>query len=275
MKKNNKKFYLTFNSLLLVIFSIIFLVPFFIMIIGSFIKMDLPMGNPFTWVTQGNLSTFNFNFIFSNSNYPKWIINSLIMSVIPTFSQMFFAAVLGYLFSKKTFLGREFLFWLMMGIIMIPSQILTIPRYIIFSNMGWIDTYLAIIVPSLWTVMGVFLVRQFMNQLPKELEEAAYIDGANDFQIFFKIFLPLSKPVIATVGTLAFVHQWNDLFTPLIFTTSEDMYPVTVGLASLLNNEGNFGVQMGGSVLSFIPTFLIFIFFQRYFTEGIALSGNK
>lgn len=275
MKKNNKKFCLTFNSLLLVIFSIIFLVPFFIMIIGSFIKMDLPMGNPFTWVTQGNLSTFNFNFIFSNSNYPKWIINSLIMSVIPTFSQMFFAAVLGYLFSKKTFLGREFLFWLMMGIIMIPSQILTIPRYIIFSNMGWIDTYLAIIVPSLWTVMGVFLVRQFMNQLPKELEEAAYIDGANDFQIFFKIFLPLSKPVIATVGTLAFVHQWNDLFTPLIFTTSEDMYPVTVGLASLLNNEGNFGVQMGGSVLSFIPTFLIFIFFQRYFTEGIALSGNK
>jgi multiple sugar transport system permease protein len=114
-----------------------------------------------------------------------------------------------------------------------------------------------------------------MQTLPKDLEEAARIDGAGDFTVFFKIMLPLAKPVIATVGTFAFISNWNDLLTPLIFTTSQDMYPVTVGLASLLTKEGNFGVEMAGSLLSFIPTFLIFLFFQRYFVKGIALSGIK
>jgi multiple sugar transport system permease protein len=153
--------------------------------------------------------------------------------------------------------------------------LLIIPRYIMFSEFGWINTYLPLIVPEIWGILGVFFVRQYMQTLPKDLEEAARIDGAGDFTIFFKIMLPLSKPVIATVGTFAFISNWNDLLTPLIFTTSQDMYPVTVGLASLLTKEGNFGVEMAGSLLSFIPTFLIFLFFQRYFVKGIALSGLK
>lgn len=122
---------------------------------------------------------------------------------------------------------------------------------------------------------GVFFVRQYMMTLPKDLDEAAQLDGAGDFKIFFRIYLPLAKPVVATVGTFAFISNWNDLLTPLIFTTSQEMYPLTVGLASLLTKEGNFSVEMAGSVLSFIPTFLIFLFFQRYFVKGIALSGIK
>ncbi len=114
-----------------------------------------------------------------------------------------------------------------------------------------------------------------MMTLPKDLDEAAQLDGAGDFKIFFRIYLPLAKPVVATVGTFAFISNWNDLLTPLIFTTSQEMYPLTVGLASLLTKEGNFSVEMAGSVLSFIPTFLIFLFFQRYFVKGIALSGIK
>jgi multiple sugar transport system permease protein len=263
------------SLILLIVIGIIFIIPFIIMVVGAMMKMKIPIGNPFNWIFSSDLSTVNFSYIFRNSDYPKWMINSLIISVIPTFSQMFFAAILGYLFSKKEFKGREIIFWMMMAIIMVPTQILIIPRYIMFSKFGWINTYLPLIVPQLWAIMGVFLVRQFMNQLPKELEEAAEIDGANDFQVFFKIFLPLCKPVIATVGTFAFIGCWNDLLTPLIFTTSQEMYPVTVGLASMLTKEGNFGIEMGGSVLSFIPTFLIFIFFQKYFTEGIAFSGNK
>ncbi|MBY6273575.1 MAG: sugar ABC transporter permease, partial [Bacillaceae bacterium] len=149
------------------------------------------------------------------------------------------------------------------------------PRYIVFKNLEWINTYWPLIVPELWGILGVFFVRQFMMTLPKELEEAAYMDGANDFTVFFKILLPLSKPVIATVGTFAFIGCWNDLLTPLIYTTSEEMYPLTVGLASMLTKEGNFGVEMAGSVISFIPTFLIFLFFQKYFVKGIALSGLK
>lgn len=260
---------------LLVLLALLFLTPFFIMIVGSFMKMKLPIGNPFNWIASGDLGLENFKHILRYSDYPKWLVNSLIITIIPTFSQMFFAAILGYLFSKKEFFGRDVIFWMMMAVIMVPTQILIIPRYIMFSKFGWINTYLPLIVPQLWAIMGVFLVKQFMSQLPKELEEAAFIDGANDFQIFFRIFMPLCKPVIATVGTFAFIQCWNDLLTPLIFTTSQEMYPVTVGLASMLTKEGNFGIEMGGSVLSFVPTFLIFIFFQKYFTKGIAFSGNK
>ena len=108
-----------------------------------------------------------------------------------------------------------------------------------------------------------------------ELDEAARMDGAGDFQVFRKIYMPLAFPAIATVGTFSFVNNWNDLFQPLIFMTNEKMYPITVGLASTLSKEGNFGVEMAGATLSFIPTFLIFLFFQKYFTEGIQLSGLK
>jgi len=123
--------------------------------------------------------------------------------------------------------------------------------------------------------LGVFLMRQFMQSIPRELDEAAKMDGASDLKIFFHVILPLSKPAMATVGTFAFIGNWNDLFTPLIFTNSEEMYPLTVGLATLLGKEGNFGLQMASAAISFIPTFLVYLFFQRYFTQGIALSGLK
>ena len=260
--------------LLLTILAIVFLTPFTIMVIGSLIKMKLPVGNPFLWI-QKELSLYNFIFIFKNSEYLTWIKNSLIISVVPTALQMFFALVLGYIFAKKQFKGRDFIFWIMMAVIMVPSQILIIPRYIMFNKMGWIDSYIPLILPRVWEIMGVFFAKQFMLQLPKELEEAAFMDGANDFQILFRIMMPLSKSVIATVGTFAFITCWNDFLTPLIFTTSKEMYPITVGLASFLTKEGNFGIEMAGAVLSFVPTFLIFVFFQKYFTKGIAFTGIK
>ena len=259
----------------LILLGLIFLIPFLIMALGSFLDMRTPIGNPFSWLLTETMSLKNFTYIFTNAPYLQWIKNSVIITIIPVFSSMFFAAVLGYIFAKKEFPFRDVIFWIMMGVVMIPGQLLIIPRYIMFSEFGWINTYLPLIVPELWGIMGVFFVRQFMMTLPKDLEEAARMDGANDFTVFFRIYLPLAKPVIATVGTFAFIGNWNDLLTPLIFTTSSEMYPVTVGLASLLTKEGNFGVEMAGSVLSFVPTFLIFLFFQKYFVKGIALSGMK
>jgi multiple sugar transport system permease protein len=261
--------------LFLVLFAALFLSPFLIMLIGSFVKMQTAVGNPYLWLFKEKLTFDNFRYILTNGRFVQWIINSLIITLIPVLSQMFFAAVLGYIFAKKKFFARDLIFWVMMAVIMVPSQLLIIPRYIMFRDFEWINTYLPLIVPELWGILGVFFVRQFMMTLPKELEEAAYIDGANDFTVFFKILLPLSKPVIATVGTFAFIGCWNDLLTPLIYTTSEEMYPLTVGLASMLTKEGNFGVEMAGSVISFIPTFFIFLFFQKYFVRGIALSSLK
>lgn len=264
-----------YKLLMLLIAAVMFLAPFLIMVAGAFTSMKVPTGNPFTWMSSGNFTTDNFKYIFKYSAMFTWMKNSLIISVIPTILQMFFAAILGYIFARKNFWGKDILFWTMMSVIMVPTQVLIIPRYIMFSKMQLIDTHMALIIPLVWSIMGVFLVKQFMQQIPMSLEESAKIDGASDLKIFFSIMLPLSKPVIATVGTFAFISSWNDLLTPLIFTTSRDMYPITVGLASLLTNEGNFGIEMAGALLSFIPTFLMFLFFQKYFTKGIALTGIK
>lgn len=260
--------------LLLIIMGVIFFFPFLIMVLGSLQeKEQVLMGLSF-WMPD-ELTFHNFAYIFSSGSFLQWIWNSIVITVIPVLSQMLLCAVLGYIFAKKQFPGREALFWAMMAVVMIPGQLLIIPKYIMFGKLEWLNTYWALIVPELWGIMGVFLIRQFLQSIPKDMEEAAYIDGANDYTIFFRIMLPLAKPAIATVGTFAFITNWNDLFTPLIFTSSEKMYPITVGLASLLTNEGNFGVEMAGAVISFIPTFLIYLFFQRYFTEGITMTGLK
>lgn len=251
-----------------------FLLPFIIMILGSFKDAQYAQMDPLFWIPdQPTLK--NYIYIFRDGIFFRWIMNSVIVTIIPVISQMVFCAVLGYIFAKKQFPGREVLFWIFMAVIMIPQQLLIIPKYIMFSDFGWINTFNALIIPELWGIMGVFLVRQFLQGIPNDFEEAAYIDGANDFQIFFKVILPLSIPVVATVGTFSFISNWNDLFQPLIYLTQEKMFPITLGLASMLGKEGNFGIEMAGSAISFVPTFLIFLFFQRYFTEGIQMSGLK
>lgn len=271
--ENNRTKYT--KLLIAAIFGAIFLVPFVIMVMGAFVNFKLPVGNPFTWGSRYGFSTVNFSYIFRHSPFLLWVKNSIIISVLPTVSQMFFAAILGYIFAKKDFKYKNVIFWLMMSVIMIPTQVLIIPRYILFGKMNLLNKRSVLILPVLWSIMGVFLVRQFMQQLPSSLEESARIDGAGDFRIFFSIMLPLSKPVVATVGTFAFITAWNDFLTPLIFTTSKNLYPITVGLATLLTNEGHFGIEMAGAFLSFIPTFIIFLFFQKYFTKGIAFTGIK
>lgn len=258
----------------LIILGFCFLMPFVIMIMGSFKDIEYAQLDPLFWIPE-NPSIANYLYIMRDGLFVRWIWNSVVITIIPVFSQMLFCAVLGYIFAKKQFVGRELIFWIFMGVIMIPQQLLIIPKYIMFSDFGWINTYWALIIPELWGIMGVFLVRQFLQGIPNDLEEAALIDGASDIQIFFKIILPLSIPVVATVGTFSFISNWNDLFQPLIYLTQEKMFPVTLGLASILGKEGNFGIEMAGSVVSFIPTFLIFLFFQRYFTEGIQMSGLK
>lgn len=260
--------------ILLILFAVAFFGPFLIMILGSLKEMRTFHADP-SFLIPNDISLANYEFIFTRGPILRWLLNSTVITVIPVLSQIFLCTLLGYIFAKKQFKGKEFIFWTMMAMVMIPKQLLIIPHYIMYSWFEWINTYYPLIVPELWAIMGVFLLRQFMQSIPKELEEAAYMDGAGDFRIFFKIIMPLSVPAMATVGTFAFIGNWNDLFTPLIFMTSEDMYTVTVGITSLLSREGNFGVEMAAAAVSFLPTFLIFLFFQRYFTEGISLSGLK
>lgn len=258
----------------LIFLSICFLLPFMIMILGSFKDVQYAQLDPLFWIPD-EPTLKNYKYIMRDGLFVRWLFNTIIVTVIPVLSQMILCAVLGYIFAKKQFIGREVIFWIFMAVIMIPQQLLIIPKYVMFAKFEWINTYQALIVPEIWGIMGVFLVRQFLQGIPNDFEEAAYIDGANDFQIFIRIIFPLSVPVVATVGTFSFISNWNDLFQPLIFLTSEKMFTITLGLATMLGKEGNFGIEMAGSALSFLPTFLIFLFFQRYFTEGIQMTGIK
>ncbi len=263
----------TLIYLLLGLLGFVFLIPFTAMTLGAFQKTQLTL-DPIELLSN-TPSLFNFTYILTTGSFVRWIVNSLIMTVVPVMTQIFLCTVMGYIFAKKQFKGKEVYFWILMAVLMIPGQLLIIPKYIMFSWMGWINSYTAMIIPELYGVMGIFLVRQFMQSIPKELEEAAYMDGAGDFSILFKVIAPLATPAMATVGTLSFIANWNDFFTPLILLTKVSMYPLTVGLSTLLAQEGNFGIQMAGAFISFIPTFLIYLLFQRYFTEGISMTGLK
>ena len=256
---------------LMIVIGVTYVVPFALMVFGSVRESVVFIPN--LSYLLGDPTTANYAYILRRGLFPRWFLNSVILTVIPVISQAFFCVLIGYIFARKDFFGKTVIFWTMIAMIMIPVQLLVIPQYLLFNKLNWIDTYWAILVPDLWAVVGVFFARQYMQSIPKELDEAAVIDGANDWQVFLRIILPLCGPVVATIGTFTFISNWNDLFRPLIFMLSERMYPLMVGLATLYSLEGNFGIQMAAATLAFMPTFFLFLYFQRYFTRGIQLSG--
>lgn len=251
--------------------GVLYVIPFVIMIAGSL--RETVAFIPSLRFLLGEPTLANYSYVLRRGLFPVWLMNTVILTVIPVITQSFFCVLIGYIFARKDFVGKSIIFWSMVAMIMIPIQLLVIPQYVLFNWLNWIDTYWAILVPDIWVVVGVFFARQYMQTIPRELDQAALIDGAGDWQVFFRVILPLCGPVIATIGTFTFISNWNDLFRPLIFMLSERMYPLMVGLATLYSLEGNFGIQMAASTLSFIPTFLFFLYFQRYFTRGIQLSG--
>jgi multiple sugar transport system permease protein len=262
--------------LLMSVFAILFLFPFLVMLGGSFSKLSIQIADPFMWVpthpTLGNYAT-----IFNQSLAFRWFMNSAIITVIPMATTMLVSSAVGFIFAKKKFYAKQTLFWMFMAVLMIPPQLTLIPRYIMYGRLGWIDTYWAFLVPGLWSVMYMFLMRQFISTIPDALLDAASIDGCSDFLVFRVIILPLSKSALATVATFTFINKWNDFINPLIYTTDESMYNMVVGLASILQQRIylNFGVQMAGTIITFLPILVIFLFFQQYFTRGIVLSGMK
>lgn len=252
----------------------VFLGPFLLMIAGSFRHSSIFIDNPWFWLPSP-FTIDNFLNTVRSSQFPRWFLNSTIISVVPTCTDVLVSLFLGYIFAKRKFPGKEIVFWILMTMIMVPSQVLLIPRYLLFSQFGWINTYWALIVPGAWNVVSVFLMRQFISTIPDDLEEAARIDGAGDLYVVFGIIAKLAVPAMATVAIFTFIGLWNDLLDPLIFLNSPNMYPLTVGLATLIQQQGNFGLQMAGATITFVPTVIVYLLLQRYFTEGIALTGLK
>ena len=257
--------------LLMLSLGIAYVIPFTLMFLGS-LRESIAFIPDLQYMVE-KISPANYAYILRRELFPRWFLNSVIFAVVPVLTQAIFCTLIGYVLARKNFFGKGVIFWIMLAMIMIPTQLMVIPQYILFDRLNWIDQYWAILIPDLWAIIGVFFARQYLQTIPREIDEAASLDGANDWQIFFRLIMPLAAPAIATIATFRFIWNWNDLFRPLIFMLSERMFPLSVGLAALYSLQGNFGIQMAAATLAFLPTFLTFLFFQRYFTQGIQMGA--
>jgi len=217
------------------------------------------------------------NYVTTFETVKGFIWNSAYLAVLNALLLLLFASMAGYGFARLRFFGSDFAFALLLSTAMIPGIIYLIPQYILFRNFGWIDTHLPLWVPRVLTpVLGTFLLRQFFKSLPRDLEDAAKLDGASTFEIYWRIMLPQVKPGLAAVGVFTFLDSWNDLFGPLIFINSIDLQTLPVALALY---RGEFFTQtsllMAAATLTILPVIAIFLVSQKYFIRGITLTGIK
>lgn len=218
----------------------------------------------------------NYAELFERAPFGNFILNSLIVTGGITVAHLVFDPLVGYVFAKFRFPLRNTLFIALLSTLMMPLFVRMIPLYVMMSNLGWLNSYQALIVPFLMDAFGIFLMRQFIQPIPDDLIQAARIDGASELRIFARVILPQVKPALAVLGLFTFVFQWNEFLWPLVATTTEDMRTIPVGL-TLFNQEyfTLWHLTAAGSVILFVPTVLLFLFSQRYFVRGITLSGLK
>ncbi|TCO43940.1 multiple sugar transport system permease protein [Kribbella antiqua] len=258
---------------LLTLTAIVTILPFAAMVVVAFAP---PSGQTFPdALNPANFTFGNFQRVLSSSDIPRWTVNSLLYSLVSVVCVLLFAAMAGYAFAKKRFPGREIMFWAFLATLMVPFQATLIPSYILVSRLDWVDSYWGLIVPTLANSQAVFLLRQFISQLPDELFEAAEIDGAPEWRIFTMIVLPLIRPALATLGIFVFLWHWNDFLWPLVIGQSQQMQTLTVGLATLQTQAVPINQVMAGATITVVPSLLVFGLLQRYLTDSIAMSGLK
>ena len=218
------------------------------------------------------------NYINAITRQPvaRAIFNSILVAGIETFAVVITSVFTAYPFARLRFPGRDILFMLILGTMMIPSQVTMIPTFILMKWFGWIDTYQGLIVPRIMAPLGIFLMRQFLQSLPKELEEAARIDGCSRLKTLTHVLLPLTGPAVATLAIFTFTASWNEFFWPLLVVQSTEMWTIQLLIAQLKAAEvTDWGMVMAIVSLSVLPTVLIYVMLQRYFVKGIAMSGLK
>ena len=258
--------------------SVTTLGPFLWMFLTSF-KNPTEIGQIPITILPMRWSLENFYKIFEYIPFDRYYFNSLYVSITQTIGTLIIATMAAYAFSCINFYGSGLIFFLYLGTIMIPGWVILIPMFKIIKDIGLLNTYTALIIVGLNNVMGVFLIRQFFLTIPKDYLEAAYIDGASHFSIYSKIVIPLSKPVILTVGLISFMGSWNSLLWPLILAQDKNMYTLQLGLTQLAHMGGwvqvEWGPLMSATLMSIIPVLIIYVYLQNYFIKGITLTGLK
>ncbi len=247
------------------------------LIIGALLTMG-----PFIWMILTSLKTYaesvqvspviipsqfmwsNYTEIFNLLPFLKFMMNTVIVTIARTIGQLFLCSLAAYAFARIQFPGRSVLFLLTLSVLMVPAQVFLLPQYLIMVKLDWLNTLQAVIVPGLFSAFGTFLLRQFFMGVPKELEEAARLDGCNHFQIYWYVMLPLAKPGLIALGIFTTFWSWNELMWPMIVNNSPDMMTLSVGLSSLQGQYAtNYPVLMAGSFLAILPMLLLFFFFTK------------
>lgn len=267
----------TIIVILLLLFALATLFPIYFMIMSSFgDPIEAGAASVSLWPGKFSLESYKFFFNYSDYSY-RWLWNSLVVATVVMVSNVIFATMAGYAFAKIQFRGRSVLFAVLLAAMMIPYQVTQVPLYILIVNIFEIqNTYRALILPSIVTVYNIFLAKQFMSSIPKEILESAKVEGASQFKIFIQIIMPLSKTVMAVMAILTFMDTWNTFFWPFLVTNSMDMQTIQVGLKNFrFANTTYFAPMMAGATISAVPMFILFFSLQRYFLEGVTVGAVK
>ncbi|MEU6846498.1 carbohydrate ABC transporter permease [Streptomyces sp. NPDC046716] len=253
--------------------------PFLWMALSAFkTKKDLTASPP-VWIPS-EWTLKNFSDLLDQLDMPRYFLNSVIVAVLVTVCNLLFCSMLGYALAKLNFSGRSKVFGVVLAALMVPANLMVLPLFVLINQMNLLDTYAGLVLPFAAGAFGVFLMRQFMQSIPDELLEAARMDGAGEWYIFWRIVLPLVKPALATLTIFTFLGSWNNFIWPLIATNDPDKYTLPVALATFANDPnrtvgGGNGMLMAGSLLVVLPVLVVFAVLQRHFTQGIATAGMK
>ena len=250
--------------------------PFIWMVLGSIKTTGELRQVPPTWLPQ-NPTLSNYTDLLDRLSFGRFFLNSTIVAAAVTAGNVIFCSMLGYALAKLSFPGKRILFGVVLGTLMVPAIVTFMPLFVLVANLNLVNTHAGLILPFLVGAFGVFLMRQFIGGIPDELLDAARVDGAGEHYIFWRIVMPLCGPAIATLTILTFLGSWNSFLWPLVVANTEDMYtlPVAIALFATGQQETNIALLMAGSVVVIVPVLIVFIALQRYFTQGIAMTGIK
>ena len=250
------------------------------------------MAFPFVWMLLSSFKSlrelFRFNFlpqvwtlanyqeVILNTQFPRWFLNSMVVAGISTVSVLFFCSLVGYTLTKLRFPGRNVIFLVILSTLMIPTEMLVIPWFVMATEYNWVNTFWGIAFPGLIPAFGVFLMRQFFQSLPRDLFDAGRVDGVSEFGLYWRVGLPLVGPGLAALGIFNFVGNWNAFLWPLIVAKSPSMYTIPVGVALFSGEAGTaWNLIMASAALAVIPVLIVFFIFQRQIIEGVVLTGVK
>jgi len=263
---------------LLSIFLLFTIFPFLYMISTSLSEEENIYIRPPKWISLP-FKISNYQLAWESINFPRLYLNSLLVASIATIVSLFFSSLAAFVFARKQFPGRDILFWSVASTLMIPFQVIIVPLFLMVKYLGLVDTYLGLILPYLADAFGIFLIRQYLMNIPLEIDEAAKIDGCSDFLIYLKIILPISKPILVTTGIFKFMWVYNNLIWPLAVVKSENLRTIPLGMAMLLGQFSGqrvyVSILMAASAISMIVPLVVYIFGQNFFIKGLTAGAVK